>query len=230
MNLLAQSKGRRSAWLAVLLLALAGVALVVAAPGARAAEDAEIPIPQLTLLPSNEVPPVDQNAIGYFSGSVAADHIDFDLSADGDTFTQAHFHIGAAGANGPVVAFLFGPVEGQTYIHPTGVIKEANLVGPLAGNFKGFLEALAKGEIYVNAHSVAHPGGVVRAQLPKITVPTPPSPTTPAGTPAATPKPPSTGSGIAAEDGFGTMEILGGVLLVMAAGSFVTLMAVRRRS
>jgi len=228
--LLAQSKSRRSAWFAVLLLALAGIALVLANPTPGYASHG-VAIPQLTLLPGNEVPPVEANAIGYFSGNAAYDQLVFDLSADGDTFTAAHIHRGAAGTNGDVVAVLFGPHEGQTYIHPTGIIREANLVGPFAGNFKMLTDALAKGELYVNVHSVDHPGGVVRVQLPAIIVPPPPP--TPTGTATgapATPKPPVTGTGTVADDGWASTELLGGVLLVLAAGSFATLMAVRRRS
>ena len=230
--MLALSKSHRPAWLAVLVLAVAGIVLVLASPGAGRAQVVAVPIPQLTLLPGNEVPPVEANAIGYFSGAVAADHMLFDLSADGDTFTQAHIHNGAPGTNGPPVVFLFGPMEGQKSIHPTGRIDASNLVGPFAGDFKKFTDALAKGELYVNVHSIDNPAVVVRVQLTAITVPTPPTPTaTGTGTaaPTGTPRPPVTGTGSADSAGWGSTELIGGVLLVLAAGSFVALMAVRRR-
>ena len=94
--------------------------------------------------------------------------------------TQAHFHCGPAGVNGPVVAFLFGPVA------PPGVdvdegaaeseLNNANILppespegieacgGPL-NNIASLAFAMLAGKIYANVHNTAFPGGVIRGQL-----------------------------------------------------------------
>ena len=82
--------------------------------------------------------------------------------------TQAHIHRGLPSANGPVVAFLFGRVAPGGAIHGTfakGTITEDDLLGPLAGDFSGFVEALRNGELYVNVHTAAHPAGEIRGQI-----------------------------------------------------------------
>ncbi len=82
--------------------------------------------------------------------------------------TSAHIHIGLPNENGPVVAFLFGPVDATGVVQgrlARGTISAGDLIGPLAGNFDGFLTALRSGELYVNVHTVANPAGEVRGQI-----------------------------------------------------------------
>jgi hypothetical protein len=112
-----------------------------------------------------EVPPVTTSATGSFSATVTGNTMQFQLMASGTDLTMAHIHLGAAGANGPIVAWLFGPVAGVNSINESGTIAASDLVGPLAGDFAGFLEALHTGQLYVNVHSVANPGGEVRGQI-----------------------------------------------------------------
>ncbi len=212
-----------SLWAAIALLGLLGAALLALAPEPSSAQaPAGKAIPQLTLRGANEVPAVTTTAVGYFSGTLNTDSLTFDLSADGADFTMAHIHTGAAGVNGPVVAFLFGPnTVGQPSIHPTGTIRVANLVGPLANNWQGFADAMAKGELYVNAHSLKNPGGEIRVQIPATSV-----------TPVATPRPPSTGNGsVGSGSGPSWMsyQILG-ALFVGIAGGGALLVASRRRN
>lgn len=207
------------------LALLAGVTVLLALallPGRGEAQGASVNIAQITLTPGEEVPPVTVNAIGYFSATVTANSMTFDLSANGDSFTMAHIHLGAKGANGPVVAFLYGPAEGTNAIHPTGTLTVTNLVGPLAGNWAGFADALKAGNLYVNAHSVAFPAGSVRAQIPATTAPA-------AATPAATPKPPSTGQGLTTGSGVSGAAIAG-ILLVIAATSVTGWQVARRQA
>ena len=117
----------------------------------------------------------------------------FDLSDDGTTITyrliasnidnafMAHIHVAPAGTNGPIVAFLFGPVApggGRTNgVLATGTITAANLIGPLAGQpLSALLDAMRAGNTYVNVHTndgVAPPntgpgdipGGEIRGQI-----------------------------------------------------------------
>ncbi len=210
----ATTVARKSGWLALAALALAGLAMLLFGPERSAAQTPQV---SLQLSAANEVPPItDANVGGQFMANVVGESVDADLSAVGETFTQAHFHVGKAGANGPVVAFLFGPSEeGSDAIHPTLIVRPENLVGPMKGDWKAFTTAWNAGEIYVNVHSKTHPAGVLRAQVP--------------ARPAA-PGAPNTGSGIA--DGGGTWfnaSAFGAILVGLAAGAGV-LGLLRRRA
>lgn len=75
---------------------------------------------------------------------------------------MAHIHEGAEGVNGPVVASLAGPedgnaadclTEGEPGKFPTG---EAGIVQRILNNPAGF---------YVNVHNPEYPGGAIRGQL-----------------------------------------------------------------
>ena len=217
MHLVTTWRGR-GFFAAILAVAAVGLGLVLgSAPVTEAQTPPSAAIKQVTLTPGEEVPAVTANAIGYFSGTLRQNALDFDLSAVGDDITQAHIHAGAKGSNGPVVAFLFGPADPAVgAIHPTGTITEANLVGPMAKNWKAFTDAMAKGELYVNVHSTANPAGVVRAQIPATALPTPPAP-------------PRTGDSIAAGNGsLNMLALAGGTLIALAAGAFV--LGVSKRS
>ncbi|MEX0781794.1 MAG: CHRD domain-containing protein [Dehalococcoidia bacterium] len=207
------------------LLAAGLVALALLfAPGRGSAQAPQtVNIAQLTLSGANEVPPVTANTTGFFSGSVTANSMTFDLSANGAGLTMAHIHLGAAGTNGPIVAFLFGPeAAGVPAIHPTGTLTATNLIGPIAGDWAAFAAALAAGNLYANVHSIDNPAGVGRAQIPATSAPAA-SPT------AAPPGPPATGTGIADE---GTLSgaALGGIILIVVATSVGAVHVSRRRA
>ena len=117
----------------------------------------------------------------------------FDVSSDGTSITYklivanidnviaSHIHLGPAGSNGPVVAFLFGavPAGGGTSngVLATGTITAANLTGPLAGQpLSALLAAMQAGNTYVNVHTDDgtpptntgagdFPGGEIRSQI-----------------------------------------------------------------
>jgi hypothetical protein len=73
-----------------------------------------------------------------------------------------------------VVVWLY-PHDGPPPAAPTGegftgrlakdVITPDDLVGPLTGDWDGFLQALEEGTLYVNVHTVDNPGGEVRDQV-----------------------------------------------------------------
>lgn len=109
----------------------------------------------------------------------------FQLSSDGtelsyrlivaniQNVTMAHIHLAPAGVNGPVVAWLY-PSAPPAQLIPgrsagvlaTGVITEANLVGPLAGmSMSALVDALSGGNAYVNIHTSQFPPGEVRGQI-----------------------------------------------------------------
>lgn len=109
----------------------------------------------------------------------------FRLSRDGTTLhytvlvsrienvTMAHIHIAPAGANGPVVVWLYpaGPppmlIEGRLDgVLARGTITDAQVVGALAGQgLAGLLEALREGNAYVNVHTSQYPAGEIRGQV-----------------------------------------------------------------
>jgi len=99
----------------------------------------------------------------------------YDLKIDApiDDVLMAHLHHAPAGVNGGVVVWLYPHPGGAPDLIPgtfegrlaKDVITEDDLVGDLAGDWDGFLEALEAGELYVNVHTVANPGGEVRDQV-----------------------------------------------------------------
>ncbi len=67
--------------------------------------------------------------------------------------TAAHIHMAAAGANGPVVVPLT-KVSDELFTVPEGAtLTDAQYASYMAGN------------LYVNVHSAAYPGGEIRVQL-----------------------------------------------------------------
>jgi hypothetical protein len=87
--------------------------------------------------------------------------------------TQAHIHAGPPGENGPVVTWLFPSappavlIEGRSQgVLSAGVITEANLVGPLAGQpLAALIGLMESGNAYVNAHTQQNPSGEIRGQI-----------------------------------------------------------------
>ena len=108
----------------------------------------------VTLTGANEVPAVSTSASGSGMVTVNADHtVTAKIIATGMTATAAHIHQGAKGANGKVIVPL--TKEGDNhFVSPPG----AKLTQEQYDAYKA-------GNLYVNVHSAAHPGGEVRAQL-----------------------------------------------------------------
>jgi hypothetical protein len=108
---------------------------------------------QVKLTGEQEVPPVQGSSSG--SGSITINDdgsVSGSVTASGFTPTAAHIHEGKAGANGKVIVPF--TKNGDTFSAPAG----AKLTPDQMKAFK-------EGDLYVNIHSAAHPGGEVRAQL-----------------------------------------------------------------
>lgn len=121
---------------------------------------------------ANEVPAVDTRARGATILQLNADGTELKyrlIASNIDDVRMAHIHVGAAGVNGPVVAWLYGPSAesgAQNGVLATGTITAEDLVGPLAGRSLDDLVALLEsGDAYVNVHTVAYPGGEIRGQV-----------------------------------------------------------------
>ena len=126
---------------------------------------------------ANEFPlPIDTDGEGKFTLKLSSDgtsaRYDLKIKEPLTDVLQAHLHLGAAGSNGGIVVWLYpsGPpavlIPGETEGRlAKGEITEANLVGPLVGNWDGFVAALEAGNIYVNVHTQANTGGEIRDQV-----------------------------------------------------------------
>jgi hypothetical protein len=123
----------------------------------------------------NEVPPVTTDGFGLAALGVnrAETAIGFVLTTFRlEGIRMAHIHCGAPGVNGPVVAFLFGPVD------PPGVTKNGLLshgairdedvidgVCPGVTDVQDLVALIRAGGAYVNVHTVANPAGEIRGQI-----------------------------------------------------------------
>lgn len=131
-----------------------------------------------------EVPPRETRGAGVavFQLSTDGTQIGYRLIASNiENVIASHIHVGPAGANGPVVAFLFGnaaPGGGRTDgVLAEGTITAANLTGPLAGQpLSALIAHMRAGNTYVNVHTndgIAptntgpgdFPGGEIRGQV-----------------------------------------------------------------
>jgi hypothetical protein len=126
------------------------VAILMTLSGVGVASATEI---RLALSGANEVPPVATSASGTGTITIADDGaVSGSVTTTGVAGTMAHVHEAPAGKNGPVIVPL--TKEGDTYKVPAGAkLSPAQLASFKAGN------------LYVNVHSAANPGGEVRAQL-----------------------------------------------------------------
>lgn len=121
----------------------------------------------------HEVPERDTNAVGEVIVTISKDETSVHykvMVANIENVVASHFHMGPANENGGVVRGIFqnpnpqpsGPMNG---ILAEGDITADNLTGALAGNLSGFIDAIRSGNIYVNVHTTAYPGGEIRGQL-----------------------------------------------------------------
>ena len=133
---------------------------------------------------ANEVPSRDTPARGQAVVRLSDDGstLSYQLMvANIENVVASHLHLGAAGVNGSVVAFLFGPVPSGGGVSngriAQGTVTADDLVGPLAGqSLEALLAEMLAGNVYVNVHTndgegAANtgpgdfPGGEIRGQV-----------------------------------------------------------------
>ena len=140
-----------------------GSAMAIAANGHNATA---------SLSGGGEVPAVDTRARGNAVFHVSRDGSELSyklIVANISDVVGAHIHLAPVGANGPVVAFLFGfePPGGRVNgVLAEGTITEADLIGPLTSQSIADLVAeMSAGNTYVNVHTIDFPPGEIRGQI-----------------------------------------------------------------
>jgi CHRD domain len=107
-----------------------------------------------TLTGAQEVPAVNTQATGVSTIQVFGDkNVTGSIQTSNIDGTAAHIHQGAAGQNGPVIIPLVKTAPNVWSVQPNTQLSSAQF------------DAYRAGELYVNVHSAAHPGGEIRAQL-----------------------------------------------------------------
>ena len=131
------------------LSTIAAAALLTAGVGLASAADIRV-----KLTGGNEVPAVKTMARGSGVIQVSSNGaVSGKVTTSGIKGTMAHIHEGAAGKEGPPIIALTPAAKG------TWVVPQGSKLTP-----HQYQELLA-GELYVNVHSAAHPGGEIRGQL-----------------------------------------------------------------
>jgi hypothetical protein len=113
-----------------------------------------------------EAPPVFTFGRGTASFLVPSDRrsIRFDLSFTNLTgVTMAHLHVGALGVDGPIVF----PLSSQPFVSPLSGTLTAGDFQPQPGvpTFEAAVDALLRGDLFVNVHTLAWPDGEIRGQV-----------------------------------------------------------------
>lgn len=124
-------------------------ALLLATTGVYAQQSLSI-----NLRGAGEVPAVNTTASGSGQITVTTDRsVSGTIKTSGMSSTMAHIHEGAIGKNGPPIVTLTKTGE-DSYAVPAGTkLTDDQYASYMAGN------------LYINVHSAAFPGGEIRAQL-----------------------------------------------------------------
>jgi CHRD domain-containing protein len=109
---------------------------------------------KVSLAGDQEVPPVTTQAKGSGTVMIGDDGaVSGTITTTGVTGTAAHIHQAAAGKNGPVIVPMTKSGDnGWTF-------------APGAKLTPDQMNAFKAGDLYINVHSAANPGGEIRGQL-----------------------------------------------------------------
>jgi hypothetical protein len=156
-----------------LLVPLAVVAVLISSPPTALAQSEFA----ANLSGDNEVPPVPTTAFGNatFDVNFAAGvlGISYELSVvNMKGAFMGHIHCGAAGVNGPIVAWLAGQPAAPAGYELNGVWVRARMTAenfiagsPCGNTFVDLIVAMANGQTYVNVHTRTNTGGEIRGQI-----------------------------------------------------------------
>ena len=109
---------------------------------------------RVVLQGSQEVPAISTAASGTGIIKIGTDRsVSGSITTSGINATAAHIHEGAMGTNGPVIVPLTKSSDNSWSVPSGAKLTESQYASHVAGN------------LYVNVHSVAHPGGEIRGQV-----------------------------------------------------------------
>jgi hypothetical protein len=141
-------KTSRQAWVPLAAALIFAFSAAVSHSSTAGAADIKV-----ALTGDQEVPPTKSTGTGTGTIAVGTDKsVSGSVTTTGIAGTAALIHDAATGVNGPVIIPL--TKSGDTYTVPAG----AKLTDAQYASFKA-------GNLYVNAHTAANPGGEIRAQL-----------------------------------------------------------------
>jgi hypothetical protein len=141
------NKNSRTPLLAALVLSVAAISGCASMMGKDSAM-------KVNLSGAQEVPANMTAASGVSTVMVGADKsISGSITTMGITATAAHVHLGAPGKNGPVSVPMTKTADNTWSVAPGAKLTDEQYAAYQAGN------------LYVNVHSAAFPGGEIRAQL-----------------------------------------------------------------
>jgi len=125
------------------------IAVALAVAGVAFAADVKV-----ELAGSQEVPAVNTQAKGSGTVTIGDDgSVKGSITTTGITPTAAHIHMGAAGKNGPVIVPMTKSGDTGFMFAPGAKLNEDQM------------KAFKAGDLYINVHSAANPGGEIRGQL-----------------------------------------------------------------
>lgn len=161
----------------------------IAALSLGATASAGILSANFTLSGAQEVPANGSSAlgIGMIEYDTTTDTFDItlfavgialgDLRPVGANGTPVHIHLAPAGSNGPIVidlGFLASfQQEGLGISYSATGVAAGGTFGAIVSDPATVRQAFIDGNLYVNIHTNAFPGGEIRGQIPPLPIPTP---------------------------------------------------------
>ena len=126
-----------------------------------------------------EVPPVDTPATGIVDMAFNDEDIELDIELgvsnindpNGlEAITEIHIHLGATGANGPIIFTAFDRTVDGFFDHPlTVTMTPADFdAGSGLANFAAAIQKMRDGDTYINVHTDNHPDGEIRGQITEV--------------------------------------------------------------
>ncbi|MDT3494554.1 CHRD domain-containing protein [Bacillus toyonensis] len=122
-----------------------------------------------------ELPPVNTEAFGVaefiFSDDLMKLHYRVILK-NIEKVTSCQIHLGKSSQIGPVVFYLYGPLEQGISLNEgsiTGAVNVEEFEGPLQGkSLVHFLQETIQANVYVNVHTKSHKKGEIRGRIRKV--------------------------------------------------------------
>ena len=157
--------------LALLLFAAPGQAVTIFSAVLDGSQ--EVPTPSGSSATGNAtlVLSDDEQSLTYVITTIGLDFA-AQTADTSDDVTRAHIHNAAAGSNGPIVFGFIDPSDDTddfvlTFVASTLTATMTGVwdAGDSGESLSAFVAALRAGELYINVHTNAFPGGEIRGQI-----------------------------------------------------------------